>query len=410
MRQPMSMDFGGENSGGALQFIESEFARREGRPDPRTAMGAPGQIYNPFVQRPPEAPQMAVGGGSVQGVSQGDTMASGPAQAPAQAQATRPGMIPERDLVAVLTSGLTTEAQKKFAMDTLTQQRAMQRAEAERARADQQSRQAYEAANMNPALRGDPNIAKQSVEANFREKPEQFRNLTPAERIERGIDPNDRTPYQISTKSGKVVGPGGTQFIMPGEKADKEFATKFADGDAKTLGEVSNAGMAARRNMGRIDRLEALINENPTGGLAALQQRAGEFGINTKGLSGIQAAQALINSLVPEQRQPGSGPMSDADLALFKESLPRIINQPDGNKRIINTMRGIANYDAEGAVIVQQLRENKINRAQAFEALQNRVNPLAEFSQPPARTGAPAQPGQPTPAEIEAEMKRRGLR
>jgi hypothetical protein len=401
MRQPIAPMEAGENGAGAMQFIESEFARREGRPDPRMAMGAPGQIYNPFVQQPTQAPQMPAGGGSM-------PMGGAPAaQAQAQPQG---GMITPDQFRAVMSSPFTSEADKRFVMDMWNQQRAMQQAEAVRARADQQSRQAYEAANMNPALRGDPNIAKQSVEANFREKPEQFRNLTPAERIERGIDPNDRTPYQISTKSGKVVGPGGTQFIMPGAKADQEFATKFADGDAKTLGEVSNAGMAARRNMARIDRLEALINANPTGGLAELKRRAGEFGINTEKLNEIQAAQALINSLVPEQRQPGSGPMSDADLALFKESLPRIINQPGGNKLVIDAMRGIAKYDAEGASIVQQLREGKLNRAQAFEALQNRVNPLADLSMPRSQTGAPAQPGQPTPAEIEAEMKRRGLR
>jgi hypothetical protein len=49
-------------------------------------------------------------------------------------------------------------------------------------------------------------------------------------------------------------------------------------------------------------------------------------------------------------------------------------------------MRGIAKYDAEGAAIVQQLRKNKIDRAQAFEMLQNRANPLAEFSHPPVTT------------------------
>ena len=76
--------------------------------------------------------------------------------------------------------------------------------------------------------------------------------------------------------------------------------------------------------------------------------------------------------------------MSDADLALFKQSLPRIIGQPDGNKMLIDTMRGIAEYDAEGARIVQRMRlpegdPNRLTRAQAFDALQNRVNPLSEI-------------------------------
>jgi hypothetical protein len=132
MRQPMSMDFGGENGGGAMQFIESEFARREGRPDPRTAMGAPGQIYNPFVQQPPQAPQMPAGGGSM-------PMGGAPAaQAQAQPQG---GMITPQYVQAVMSSPVTSEADKRFVMDMYNQQRAMQQAEAERARVEAQNRQ-----------------------------------------------------------------------------------------------------------------------------------------------------------------------------------------------------------------------------------------------------------------------------
>jgi len=218
-----------------------------------------------------------------------------------------------------------------------------------------------------------------------------------AERKAGGLQPLRLDEYKIQ----KARAGAASVNIDTGSKADEKFSEAFAKGDSEALQTIATAGMAARRNISRIDRLETLINQNPTGGLSALQQRAGEFGINTKGLDGIQAAQALINSLVPEQRQPGSGPMSDADLALFKESLPRIINQPDGNRRIIDTMRGIAKYDAEGAAIVQQLRENKINRAQAFEMLQNRANPLAEFSQPPVST-APGNlaPSTPEPGKV----------
>jgi hypothetical protein len=260
MRQPMSMDFGGENSGGAMQFIESEFARREGRPDPRTAMGAPGQIYNPFVQQPPQAPQMPAGGGSVQGVSQGGAMASGPAQAPAQAQATRPGMIPERDLVAVLTSGLTTEAQKKFAMDTLTQQRAMQQAEAERARVQAANERAARAAGVDPALLENPVIGKAATEAKFREAPETFRDLTPAERTQRGIDPNDKRPYQISNRTGKVSGVGGTQIVN----------------NMRTEGAIPPGYRAVRDPQGNVERIEPIPGSQQAREIQEAEEKKGK--------------------------------------------------------------------------------------------------------------------------------------
>ena len=122
---------------------------------------------------------------------------------------------------------------------------------------------------------------------------------------------------------------------------------------------------------------------------ASVKEFAGNFGIQTDGLDDIQAANALISALVPAQRPPGSGPMSDADLELFKRSLPRIINSPGGNQIIINTMRGLAEYDAEGGRIVQRLRKREITQAQAFELLNNRADPFAAFKAPtePAPTG-----------------------
>lgn len=167
-----------------------------------------------------------------------------------------------------------------------------------------------------------------------------------------------------------------------------EFDKELGGLDAKALGEISNTGMAAQRNVGRIDQLDNLLKETPSGAEANFKLLAGNYGINLgPDTSNVQAAQAIINSLVPEQRQPGSGPMSDADLDLFKKSLPSLINQPGGNQQIINNMRGIAQYDADGARIVQRLRlpdgdPQKLNRAQAFEMLQKRTNPLANFKVP----------------------------
>ena len=210
-----------------------------------------------------------------------------------------------------------------------------------------------------------------------------LREMYPGVKIEDGL--YSLKPDGTLTK----VGGGGTNINVDtgaGSKFDEEFAKL----DAKSLADVSVAGNQAVRNLGRIDQLESLLANAPQGMEGALTRAAGELGINTEGLSGVQAAEAIINSLVPEQRPPGSGTMSDADLALFKQSLPRIINQPGGNALIINTMRSIAQYDAEGAAIAQQFRAGEIDRAKAFELLQSRQNPLVNFRAPAAGTGAGA--------------------
>jgi hypothetical protein len=173
------------------------------------------------------------------------------------------------------------------------------------------------------------------------------------------------------------AGAGGTTIDMSG---GGKFEEGFAKSDAELLGTVFSTGLQAQRNLGRIDQLGNLLARAPQGAEGAMKAIAGEFGVATEGLDDIQAAQALINSLVPEQRTPGSGPMSDADLALFKQSLPRLINQPGGNATILATMKAIAQYDAEGAGIVQRVRAGEITRDQAFQLLMDRKNPLAEFS------------------------------
>ena len=225
-----------------------------------------------------------------------------------------------------------------------------------------------------------------------------YRTLTQEESTQLGLPPG---AYQMGPK-GEIKQIGGSLVSVDMGGNDSEFDKAYSKSDADTVKTVVESGLSAQRNIGRIDQLGALLDANPTGFGAAAAVAAGEWGINTEGLDDLQAAQAMINSLVPEQRQPGSGPMSDADLALFKQSLPRLINQPGGNRRIVDTMRAIAQYDAEGAQIAQRgrLPENHpdhLSRAEIFDALQNRRNPLADLdvpnAQPPA---APADDGIPT--------------
>jgi len=200
----------------------------------------------------------------------------------------------------------------------------------------------------------------------------QLRAMFPNASIDDGL--YNLKPDGTATK----VGGGGVSVSVGSDKGLDEFAKL----DAKTLSGISEAGSTATRSLARIDRLENLLSNVETGMTANLKQIAGNFGIATDGLSDIQAAQALINSLVPEQRPAGSGPMSDADLDLFKQSLPRIVAQPGGNKLILETMRGIAQYDAMGSAIVQKFRSGEISKVEAFNQLNNRPDPFASFQAP----------------------------
>ena len=182
--------------------------------------------------------------------------------------------------------------------------------------------------------------------------------------------------------ASKIGGGGVNISTTVAAAGDKKFGEKFAELDAAALAKVAGVGATASRSLAQIGRLEALLSNIDSGMGASVKEFAGNFGIQTEGLDDIQAANALISALVPAQRPPGSGPMSDADLELFKRSLPRIINSPGGNQIIINTMRGLAEYDAEGGRIVQRLRKGEITQAQAFELLNSRPDPFAGFNAP----------------------------
>ena len=210
-----------------------------------------------------------------------------------------------------------------------------------------------------------------------------LRQMFPGAKIDDGL-------YNLKPDgTANKIGGGGVSVQNVIGSGEKKFEEKFAELDAKELADVAKVGATATRSLAQINRLESLLNNIDSGMGASVKDFAGSFGIQTEGLDDIQAANALISALVPAQRPEGSGPMSDEDLKLFKRSLPSIINSPGGNQIIINTMRGLAEYDAEGARIVQRLRNKDITQSEAFELLYGRADPFAAFKAPvgPAPTG-----------------------
>jgi len=200
-----------------------------------------------------------------------------------------------------------------------------------------------------------------------------LRTMFPGAQIEDGL--YNLKPDGTATK----VGGGGVNVSLGGEGTEA-FEKEFGKLDAKKLAEIDNIGSSAKRSLNQIGRLERILGNIETGMTANVKQIAGNLGIQTEGLDEIQAAAAIINALVPAQRPPGSGVMSDADLELFKQSLPRLLNSPGGNLIILETMRGLAQYDAMGSEIVQKFRSGDLTKVEAFSELNSRPDPFAKFN------------------------------
>lgn len=195
---------------------------------------------------------------------------------------------------------------------------------------------------------GGLKIARETVEPGY----QVFTGAQLNEQYGTTLDPSGL--FNVSGK-GQVtkVGGGDINLTMPG-------SDKMADTIAKAVPDILTAGAQAKRGLLELQELSRLLETAPQGLQGGFVKLAGDFGLSFEGTDEVQAATAIINRLVPQQRQPGSGPMSDADLELFKQSLPRIINQPGGNQLIIDTIRRIMEYDIRRADIVEQgLRANK---------------------------------------------------
>ena len=167
------------------------------------------------------------------------------------------------------------------------------------------------------------------------------------------------------------------------------FAEAASKKQAEDFSDIKKSGDNARRTLRDVTRLGSILEKSPGGIEAGLKLAAGNFGINTKGLTDLQSAEAIINRLVPQQRPPGSGTMSDADLDLFKKSLPRIINQPGGNKAIIDYLKGINEYLIKEGEIASEVLNKKITPAEGDARLMSLQNPLELFKNS-AAGGLPA--------------------
>ena len=197
------------------------------------------------------------------------------------------------------------------------------------------------------------------------------------------------TPAQYEQAAASIGAPTTTveNNIGAGETA---FDKRTGEILANEADEVVQQASMAQRSMGQLNTLEQALENSPEGAGGAIANMAANIGIKTEGASSIELANAIISQLVPQQRPPGSGVMSDADLALFKASLPRLINTREGNQLIINTMRNIAGYDMERGAIARRLQLGEIEPADAFAAYNALGNPLSAFQNadaPPSTGG-----------------------
>ena len=131
-----------------------------------------------------------------------------------------------------------------------------------------------------------------------------------------------------------------------------EVNTGSGDGTSKAIQDdydkvfiqSQNDGAALNAQLGDLQQMERLISKAGetgagAGALLGLQKIGKRLGINTEGMSTMEAMQALSNKLALGMKKAGTGVMTDRDFQTFLESVPSIGNTPEGNRLILEWTR-----------------------------------------------------------------------
>lgn len=360
---------------------------------PMPAPAAAEQIQGPQQQAQPPAPALP----PPTTISAAPPVASVPAISPQPVQAPAPNMQVAQDMsgpalanaMKVLSDPRANENTKAIAQILVRQQQARQQAILEQQ--FKQSDPAYQADLRLKGLQADQ-IANPRISPTDQANIDLGRDKFTFEKESSALTP-DIKEYKFAKDNGYTGSFAQYQLDLKKSAANNttinngegnKFYNTLDENNAKIFSGLSDSGIQARSKAGQIDQLDNLLKSTGSGWATALKQQAGNIGINTEGLSDIQAASAMISKMIPAQREPGSGPVSDADLEGFRNSLPRLINQPGGNATIINIMRGLNAYQMKQGEIADRVADRAITPEEGRRQIRELDNPLADFKAPPA--------------------------
>lgn len=166
-----------------------------------------------------------------------------------------------------------------------------------------------------------------------------------------GTNPNEAPWHPGFVPVGGPYTPGPL-VDMRGPNA---YSTEGAGAIVENFKGIQAQGQSARQRMGDLRTLGTLAGQINTGKWTQLQTVFGPWleamGVEVEGLGETQAWEALVSRIAPTLRVPGSGATSDFEMQRFLMSLPALVNDPEGNKIIQDTMEAIAQYQVQAGEI-----------------------------------------------------------
>lgn len=132
----------------------------------------------------------------------------------------------------------------------------------------------------------------------------------------------------LKVKRGVNWIPAGDMYAGPGPKLDPT--------ERKQLGDARSSAERAGSAMMDLDRFQTLNRRQGSGGLMGLPVLRDLHGMVNPDVAEMNA---ITNRLTPQEREAGSGAMSDKDVEMYRSAVPGQGNPGPANKMIANRRR-----------------------------------------------------------------------
>ena len=170
--------------------------------------------------------------------------------------------------------------------------------------------------------------------------------------------------------------------------AAKESLTEEQKGYAADLKQFALEGLEAKGHAAQIDEINKLGAKVPYGVIPKIQSKLGSYGIETKGLSDIQAYERAIDYMAPQLRPIGSGRLMQQELTAFKASLGGLMTTPEGRAISGENLKLISQYKEQIGKIAVDSRLSPEERMQRIYQLPPpHLKTLDEIKGQPAQQG-----------------------
>jgi hypothetical protein len=159
------------------------------------------------------------------------------------------------------------------------------------------------------------------------------------------------TPEQRNAVASGQANPLTYQRAQEQQKADIAARQHEEQKTSDMLDTLTQKGIAAKEQSAKLNAVDTLGQKVGYGVIPKIQSYLGAHGIDTAGLSDIQAYERAIDFLAPQLRPEGSGRLMAAELTSFKNALGGLMTTPAGRKISVQNLKLISDFDQKVGAI-----------------------------------------------------------